>query len=80
MSFVDPDQIELLRQARGRAAKLVEGVRRQRDELLTNVPAAALDPESLAAGRAAMDKAVASAEQMLAALESALAGEVDNPE
>jgi hypothetical protein len=79
MSFVDPDQIELLRQARDRAAKLVEDVRRQRDELLVNVPA--IDPASLAEGRAAMDNAVASAERMLAAVESALA-EVDtrNPE
>jgi hypothetical protein len=78
MSFVDPDQIELLRQARGRAAKLVEDVRRQRDELPVNVPATP-DPAKLAEGRAAMERAVASAERMLAALESALA-EVDNPE
>jgi hypothetical protein len=79
MPHVDPDQIELLRQARDRAAKLVEDIRRQRDELLVNVPT--IDPASLAEGRAAMDNAVASAERMLAAVESALA-EVDtrNPE
>lgn len=75
MSPIDPDQVELLKQARERAAKLVDEVRRQRDELLEAPRPPNVDEESMAAGRVAMDRAVASAERMLAAVEAAL-GEV----
>lgn len=78
VSHVDPDQLELLRQARDRAAKLLEDVRRQRDELVAQPPS--IDPASLAEGRAAMDNAVASAERMLAAVEAALAEVNPDPE
>jgi hypothetical protein len=72
MSFrPDDDQLDLLRQARDRAAKLVDGLRRQRDELRDGQPAST-DPESVARGRAAMDNAVASAGRMLAAVDDAL--------
>lgn len=75
MSSIDADQVELLRQARERAAKLVGEVRRQRDELLEAPRPPNVDEASVAAGRVAMDRAVASAERMLAAVEAAL-GEV----
>jgi hypothetical protein len=78
MSPIDPDQIELLTQARGRAARLLDDVRRQRDELLAQPPS--IDPASVADGRAAMDNAVASAGRMLAAVEAALAEVNPDPE
>jgi hypothetical protein len=72
MSSTDPGQIELLRQARERAARLVGEVRRQRDELLEAPRPPNVDEESIVAGRVAMDDAVASAERVLAAVEAAL--------
>lgn len=72
MSPIEPDQIDLLKQARERAAKLIDEVRRQRDELLATPRPPNVDAESIARGRAAMDNAVASAERMLAAVEAAL--------
>jgi hypothetical protein len=77
MSPVDPDQLDLLKQARDRAARLVDDVRRQRDDLLANPPTAHVAAEAIAQGRAAMDNAVASAERMLAAVEAALAEATD---
>ena len=74
MSRTDDDQLDLLRQARDRAAKLVEGIRRQRDDVATNrpTPASPVTPEQLAQGRAALDNALASAERMLASVDAAL--------
>lgn len=72
MSFkIDPDQLDLLQQARDRARKLVDDVRRKRDELLAARPPG-IDADKLAQGRNAMDNAVASAERTLAAVEDAL--------
>jgi hypothetical protein len=76
MAFIDPDQLDLLKQARERAEKLVAEIRRQRDDLLANPPTH-LDAESMSQGRIAMDNAVASAERMLAAVEGALAEAMD---
>ena len=73
MPPTDDDQLDLLRRARDRAAKLVEGVRRQRDDVATSGPSSSVTPEQLAQGRVAFDNARASAERMLTAVDAALA-------
>ena len=70
---MDPteDQIQLLLTARDKARKLLEEIVRHQAELDAEPPA--LERAQLEAGRAAMRKAVDSAERMLQSIEDALA-------
>ena len=67
--MADP-QLEMLLVARDKALRLVEALRKERDELKANPPA--LEPAQLAEGQTAMNNAVTAAERMLSNLEAAL--------
>jgi hypothetical protein len=64
------DEMRMLLEARDRARRLVDELERHRDELLRNPPR--LEPEKLAGGNAAMEKAVDSARNTLQSLDDAL--------
>lgn len=67
--MADP-QLEMLLVARDKALRLVETLRKERDELAAKPPA--LDPDQLAEGQEAMNNALAAAERMLSNLDAAL--------
>lgn len=65
----DPD-VPMLIEALAKAQRLLEEVKRSAADAEANPPP--ISPEDLAAGKAAMAKAVASAERMVQALQQAL--------
>ena len=64
------DQMKMLTEALGRARRLVAGLEREQVEA-ERAPHEGLTAEQVAAGREALENAVASARRMLAALEEA---------
>jgi hypothetical protein len=67
---MENDAVDLLVQARRRAAKLLEELESRNAEIEENPPA--LAPNQLEAGRTAMHNALAAARRTLAALDEAL--------
>lgn len=65
----DPEMQAMLREAQTKAQALLEALRKQQAEVEANPPD--LPAEQLAAGRAAMQNAIAAAEKTLAALTTA---------
>ncbi|HVN86752.1 MAG TPA: hypothetical protein VMW17_18120 [Candidatus Binatia bacterium] len=64
------EELTTLTEARARAQRLLDELRQRRQEL--DLTPAALPAEQLAAGRAAMQKAIESAERVLVNLDKAL--------
>ncbi|HZZ43765.1 MAG TPA: hypothetical protein VFE58_12575 [Tepidisphaeraceae bacterium] len=72
MPSTNPSQPDLLAQSRDRAATLLKQLRQESDDLNMSSIAPMLPAESIEAGRIAMERAVASAQCLLAAIDNTL--------